>query len=80
MAVSGVNARFGVTIALVHLLFNLTGTLMVYPVKAIRQVPLKMAQRLADVAANSRQWALAYVIILFYGLPALFAFAARLFD
>jgi sodium-dependent phosphate cotransporter len=80
MAVSGVNAQAGVTIALVHFLFNVTGTLMIYPIKAIRAVPLKLAQGLADIAVNSRQWALVYVIVLFYGLPALFAFANRLFE
>jgi sodium-dependent phosphate cotransporter len=79
MAVSGVNAQAGVTIALVHLLFNLTGTVMIYPVQAIRAVPLRLAQGLADIAVHSRQWALLYVLILFYGLPALFAFADRLF-
>jgi sodium-dependent phosphate cotransporter len=79
LAVSGANAQAGVTIALVHLLFNVTGTLMIYPIKAIRAIPLKLAQGLADVAVNSRQWALVYVIVLFYGLPALFAFADRLF-
>lgn len=79
MAVSGVNARAGVTIALVHLLFNLTGTVMIYPVKAIRAIPLRLAQGLADIAVHSRQWALLYVLILFYGLPALFAFTDRLF-
>ncbi len=80
MAVSGVNAQAGVTIALVHFLFNVTGTVMIYPVKAIRAIPLKLAQGLADIAVHSRQWALIYVIVLFYGLPALFAFANRLFD
>ncbi|MEX2300056.1 MAG: Na/Pi symporter [Bryobacterales bacterium] len=79
MAVSGANAQAGVTIALVHFLFNITGTLMIYPVKAVRAIPLKLAQGLADIAVNSRQWALLYVIVLFYGLPALFAFADRLF-
>jgi sodium-dependent phosphate cotransporter len=79
MAVSGVNAQAGVTIALVHFLFNITGTLMIYPIKAIRAIPLKLAQGLADIAVNSRQWALVYVLVLFYGLPALFAFADQLF-
>jgi sodium-dependent phosphate cotransporter len=79
MAVSGVNAQAGVTIALVHLLFNVTGTVMIYPVKAIRRIPLRLAQGLADIAVNSRQWALLYVLVLFYGLPAFFAFADRLF-
>jgi sodium-dependent phosphate cotransporter len=79
MAVSGVNAQAGVSIALVHLLFNVTGTVMIYPVKAIRRIPLRLAQGLADIAVNSRQWALLYVLVLFYGLPAFFAFADRLF-
>jgi sodium-dependent phosphate cotransporter len=79
LAVGGANAQAGVTIALVHLLFNVTGTVMIYPVKAIRAIPLKLAQGLADIAVNSRQWALLYVLILFYGLPAFFAFAERLF-
>ena len=79
LAVSGVNAQAGVVIGLVHLLFNMTGTLMVYPAKQIRRIPLAAAEWMAGLAARSRQWALFYVIILFYGLPAAFAFLNRLF-
>lgn len=78
LAVTGVNARAGVTIALVHLLFNLSGTLLIYPVRAMRRLPLTAARKLADVAVRSRVLALAYVAILFYGLPALFALVNRL--
>jgi sodium-dependent phosphate cotransporter len=78
LAVTGVNARAGVTIALVHLLFNLSGTLLIFPTAAIRNLPLAAARRLADVAVRSRTLALAYVVILFYGLPALFALLNRL--
>lgn len=74
LAVSGHNAGFGVTIALVHVLFNLTGTLLVYPIPAIRRIPLACASGLAKVAERSRSVAIVYVVILFYGLPALFAF------
>jgi solute carrier family 34 (sodium-dependent phosphate cotransporter) len=73
MAATGVNAAAGLTIALVHLLFNLSGTLLVYPVPRIRQIPLRAAQALADVAARSRVMALVYVIALFYLIPAAFA-------
>lgn len=79
MAASGPNAQAGLEIAIVHLLFNLTGTLLIYPVEAIRRIPMNAAQRLADLAVKSRQWALVYVIALFYVLPAAFAFADRLF-
>lgn len=73
LAATGVNARAGITIAMVHLLFNLSGTLLILPVKRIRNVPLRAARWLADTAVESRVLALAYVVLLFYGLPALFA-------
>ncbi len=79
LAVTGPNAAAGLTIALVHLLFNLTGTVMIYPVVRIRNVPLMAARKLADVAVISRKWALLYVALLFYGLPAVFAILNRLF-
>ena len=79
LAVTGENAAAGLTIALVHLLFNLTGTMLIYPVVQIRNVPLMAARKLADVAVKSRKWALIYVAVLFYGLPAVFAILNRLF-
>ncbi|MDA1311947.1 MAG: Na/Pi symporter [Acidobacteria bacterium] len=73
-AVSGPNAQAGVAIALVHFLFNGVGTLMVYPIAAIRRIPLGLARWFAEIAVRSRLWAVLYIVILFYGLPALFAF------
>jgi sodium-dependent phosphate cotransporter len=78
LAVTGPNARWGITIALVHLLFNLSATLLIYPTQRIRNLPLTAARRLAAVAVRSRKWALLYVVILFYGVPALFALVNRL--
>jgi len=40
LAVSGPNAAVGLEISLVHLLFNLSGIVLIYPVKAVRRVPL----------------------------------------
>jgi len=76
---TGENAGAGVVIALVHLLFNVTGTLLVYPVPQIRRIPLGAAEGLARLAVRSRIWALLYVALLFYGLPALFALLNRAF-
>jgi sodium-dependent phosphate cotransporter len=73
MAVTGPNARWGITIAVVHLLFNLSATLLIFPNPRIRRIPLRLSRRLAAVAVRSRKLALAYVVGLFYGLPALFA-------
>lgn len=77
MAVSGANAQAGVVIALVHLLFNLTGMLMIMPFPPVRELPIRAATWLADVATRSRRWALVYVLILFYAVPAVFAFLFR---
>jgi sodium-dependent phosphate cotransporter len=73
LAATGQNAQAGVTIALVHLLFNLSATAIIYPVERIRNIPLSGARKLADIAVDSRWWALAYVVLLFYVLPAALA-------
>ncbi len=73
LAVTGPNAQLGVTIALVHTLFNVTGTVVIYTPPPIRRIPLWAAERLAEIASKSRYWAIAYVLLLFYGIPALFA-------
>ena len=80
LAVSGPNAAAGVEIALVHVLFNLSGIALIYPLKPIRRLPLVAARRLAEVAVRSRRWALIYVLGLFYGLPAALVILNRLFE
>jgi sodium-dependent phosphate cotransporter len=79
LAVSGPNAIFGLEIALVHLLFNLTGTLLIYPLKVTRSVPLRMARYLTTLALRSRRLTLLWVAVLFYGVPTLLFFVIRLF-
>jgi sodium-dependent phosphate cotransporter len=73
LAATGANAQAGLTIALVHMLFNLTGIVLIYPFQPIRRIPLMLARKLADIAVRSRTWAIVYVFGLFYGVPALFA-------
>lgn len=63
--------QFAVQIALVHLLFNIIGTSLIYPVPRVRQIPLDLSRWIADVATKSKLKAMGYVVMLFYGLPAL---------
>ena len=79
LAVSGPNAHAGVEIALVHLLFNISGMLLIYPVPFIRHLPLRAARRLAETAVESRKWGLIYVAGLFYGVPAALIILSKLF-
>ncbi len=69
LAATGANASAGVTIALVHLLFNISATVIIYPVERIRRIPLFAAGKLAQVAVANRWLAIAYVVTLFYLLP-----------
>jgi len=80
LAVSGANAHAGVEIALVHLLFNLSGIVLIYPVPFIRRLPLVAARSLAQAAVESRKWALLYVLALFYGLPAILVVLNKFFE
>ncbi len=77
LAVSGPNAAAGLEIALVHLLFNISGILLVYPVVAIRQVPLRMAVAVTSVALRSRKMVIVWVAGLFYGIPTIVLLISR---
>ena len=65
------DAQAGLTIAIVHLLYNLSGILLIYCIPAIRRIPLAACRWIAGVAERSPQWAVLYVILLFYGVPLL---------
>ena len=71
LAVSGPNAIVGLEIAIVHLLFNVSGILIIYPAPRIRQIPLRLAVALSEVAVRSRTTLVLGVVGVFYGLPAL---------
>ncbi|MFO7779138.1 MAG: Na/Pi symporter [Nitriliruptoraceae bacterium] len=59
----------GLTIALVHTLFNVTAIAVFYPIQRIRLWPVVTAERLAAMATRHRWLIFAYVIGLFILLP-----------
>ncbi|MDH4116061.1 MAG: Na/Pi symporter [Acidimicrobiia bacterium] len=59
----------GLTIALVHTLFNLFGILVFYPLPAMRNIPIRLAVGLAELAQKNKGWVLGYVVGLFVVLP-----------
>jgi sodium-dependent phosphate cotransporter len=68
----------GLTIALVHLLFNVTGILLIYPFRPVRRIPIIMARRLADAAVRSKKTVAFFVIGLFYAVPGLMILLDRI--
>lgn len=58
-----------VTVAFAHLLFNIFGILLVWPVPRIRAVPARLAEGLAGLSQRSRLVPLLYVLGVFFLLP-----------
>jgi sodium-dependent phosphate cotransporter len=61
-----------VSVALSHLLFNLGGMVVIYPLRPLRAIPLFLARGLGALGARNRPAAVAYVLVVFFGLPILF--------
>lgn len=70
--------KAGLTIAFVHLLFNLGGTLLVYPVQKIRQIPVRMAEWVSGRVVDHRKMAVFYILIIFYLVPFMVILIDRL--
>lgn len=61
----------GLTIALVHTLFNVIGVLVVYPIPALRNIPIRLARSLAIRAQRNPLWVGIYVLGVFVMTPFL---------
>lgn len=71
LASLGTDERGGLTIAIVHLLFNLCGVLLFYPLKRLRRIPIQASRWLADKASVNPFWVLGYVAGVFIMMPLL---------
>lgn len=59
----------GMTIALVHVLFNVVAISTLYPWRRIRYVPVMLAEKLAGIAVKRRWIAVVYTATVFIILP-----------
>ena len=57
------------TVALAHTTFNLLGILALYVVPLARDIPVRLAEGMAEIAVERRSLALAYVVGLFIVAP-----------
>ncbi len=74
VAVRGSGAHTaGLTIAFAHLLFNICGIAVFYP---LRVIPISLAKGLGRIVAESRRWSILYIAAVFYLLPFLVIFIA----
>lgn len=70
-AVSGGNAIFALQIALVHLLYNVIGVIVIYGIPLLRDLPIWCANKLSSIAAENKALALGYIVFMFFVFPGL---------
>ena len=58
-----------VAVAFSHLLFNICGILIIWPIPIIRNIPINMAEWMATKAVQNRIFPILYIIIVFFVVP-----------
>lgn len=76
-AVSGEYSGFALQIALVHLIYNILGVIIIYSIPFFRNIPPKCAELLAAAAVRNKLYALGYIAGVFFLIPALLIFVSN---
>ena len=76
-AISADAAMPAMTIAMVHLFFNLFAVALIYGIKPLREIPLFAAEKLAELAVKKKAYAFAYLALAFFVLPGLAIFLTK---
>jgi sodium-dependent phosphate cotransporter len=71
LAALAVGEISAVTVAFAHLLFNLCGIAVIWPVKRLREVPVNLARRFGLLSQRNRWLPVVYIVTVFYLLPFL---------
>ena len=56
-------------VAFSHLIFNIMGILFIYPIKPLRELPIKAATKLSDLSVKNKFVPLLYLVIVFVLIP-----------
>ncbi|MBT0809799.1 Na/Pi symporter [Litoribacter ruber] len=66
-----------ISIAIVHILFNLVGTLIFLPFPALRNLPIRLAVYFGKQSTKHRFLSLAYILLTFFVIPFLLIYFNR---
>lgn len=69
LSVSGPNAIYALEIALVHLLYNILGVLIVFGIRFLREIPLYLSHALSVRVAEHKLLGLGYIGGVFFVIP-----------
>ncbi|WP_434353335.1 Na/Pi symporter [Psychrobacter sp. HD31] len=67
-AVEG-DARAALTIAMIHLTYNVLGVAVIYGIPFLREIPPKLAIWLGNLASNNKVYAMVYILGVFFVIP-----------
>ena len=70
-AITGANSVFALQVALVHLIYNILGVVLIYGVPFLREIPLLAAEKLAAACMKSKLYLVAYIGGVFFVLPVI---------
>ncbi|WMO16629.1 Na/Pi symporter [Pseudoalteromonas piscicida] len=76
-SITGPATEVALTIALVHVMFNVFAVALIYGLPLLREIPLRLAEKLAEIGAQNKPAALAYVLGSFFVFPGLIMLAVR---
>lgn len=65
------------SVAFGHLMFNLYGIGLIWPIKQIRDIPLRLSEWFAEIAINNRIIPIIYILIVFFIIPLGLIFTVR---
>lgn len=67
-AVEG-NTKAALTIAMIHLTYNVLGVIVIYSIPFLREIPPKLATWLGNLASDNKIYAMVYILGVFFVLP-----------
>lgn len=69
MGVADASQGAALQIALVHLLYNVSGVLVFLVTPGLQTLPVRCAELLGDLTEKNRAYALGYLLVVFFALP-----------
>lgn len=73
----GVEGIAALKVAFAHLVFNAYGILLFLPFQRMRNIPIRLAEGLGNLAVKNRGYALGYVLGVFFVIPLVTILATR---
>ncbi|MCG2726028.1 MAG: Na/Pi symporter [Elusimicrobia bacterium] len=68
-----------IAIGFAHFLFNFIGAIIFFPIRFLRNIPIKLAKMLGELAYKKRVYAVLYMLCIFFIVPIILITISKLF-